>query len=173
MRGFIVSVETPSPEGRPPRSGIGFHPQPTLGPARPVTGRHATPKVCMSRSYSSTDAAYSVMEWGSIVGSWDTPGQPGVWHEGPSLGSLPAGTARSLAEVLQTFTQTPDKCHFGYWEGAGYIDVPEHHPCLPMRARNMVLFAGGIAHADIQFGATPRFPVGESAHLWWPEDRAW
>ena len=117
--------------------------------------------------------AHSAMEWGSIVGSWDAPGQPGVWSEGPSLGSLPALTARSLAGVLQTFTQTPDKCHFGYWEGAGYIDVPEHHPCLPMLGRNMVLFSGGIAHADIQFGETPRFPVGVSAHLWWPEDRAW
>jgi hypothetical protein len=37
----------------------------------------------------------------------------------------------------------------------------------------VVLFAGSIGLADTKFGASAQFPFGMSAHLWWPDDKAW
>ncbi|MFC9360907.1 hypothetical protein ACFTZB_30575 [Rhodococcus sp. NPDC057014] len=117
--------------------------------------------------------AHPVMEWGSIVGSWHTSEQEGMWHDSPSRGSLPVRTARALADVLRRFTGTPDHCWFAHWEGSGYITPPSNYPRLPMPSRDMVLFSGSIDLADIQFGADKQFPGGMSAHLWWPDDHAW
>ncbi|MHA4848679.1 hypothetical protein L1080_003925 [Rhodococcus sp. MSC1_016] len=115
--------------------------------------------------------AHPAMEWGSLVGSWHTPEQPGVWQEAPEQGSLPPRTARSLVGVLRRFTQTPDTCWFAHWQGSGRITAPENYPRLPMPSReDMVLFSGDIDLADTQFGGGM---LGMSAHLWWPEDRAW
>ncbi|MCQ4118419.1 hypothetical protein [Rhodococcus tibetensis] len=117
--------------------------------------------------------AHPVMEWGSIVGSWRTCEQEGLWHDSPATGSLPAPEARALADILRQFTRTPDSCWFAHWEGSGYITAPSTYPRLPMPGRGMVLFAGSLDLADTQFGAGTQFPGGMSAHLWWPEDRAW
>ncbi|MDJ0394313.1 hypothetical protein QMK17_13350 [Rhodococcus sp. G-MC3] len=116
---------------------------------------------------------HPVMEWGSIVGSWQTPEQEGLWHDPPSEGSLPADTARALADTLRAYTQTPSKCWFAHWEGSGHIEAPSNYPRLPMPGRDMILFSGTIDHADIQFGASEQFPFGMSAHLWWPDDQTW
>ena len=117
--------------------------------------------------------AHPVMEWGSIVGSWDLPNQPGVWDDEPARGSLPPPTARALAAILSRFTGTPEVCWFAHWEGSGNVSAPSDYRRLPMPARDMVLFTGTLAMADTQFGATKQFPTGMSAHLWWPDDHAW
>ncbi|CAM2882596.1 Integral membrane protein [Prescottella defluvii] len=116
---------------------------------------------------------HPVMEWGSIVGTWDAPGQPGVWDDEPSQGSLPPPTARTLTTILGRFTGTPETCWFGHWEGSGEVSAPSDHRRLLMPARDMVLFTGTLDMADTQFGATREFPAGTSAHLWWPDDHAW
>ncbi|KAF0957223.1 hypothetical protein [Rhodococcus sp. T7] len=117
--------------------------------------------------------AHPVMEWGSIVGSWHTSEQEGLWHDAPVTGSLPARTTRALADILRRFTSTPELCWFAHWEGSGFLTVPSNYSWLPMPNRRMALFSGGIDLADIRFGANKWFPDGMSPHLWWPDDRAW
>lgn len=116
---------------------------------------------------------HSVMEWGSIAGSWRTTDQPWLWQRAPSQGSLPAQTTRDLADILRRFTQTPGNCFYAHWEGSGYVDAPSNCGRLPMPGRGMIVFSGSLELADTRFGADKRFPVGMSAHLWWPEDHAW
>ena len=117
--------------------------------------------------------AHPVMGWGSIVGDWHTREQEGLWHDSPVTGSLPARTARALADILRLFTRTPDRCWFAHWEGSGQITAPSNYSRLLMPNRAMIVFSGSIDLADTQFGASQQFPGGMSAHLWWPDDHAW
>ncbi|WP_233529027.1 hypothetical protein [Antrihabitans stalagmiti] len=117
--------------------------------------------------------AHSVMEWGSIVGSWSKTEQAGLWHESPEEGSLPLPTLHALVDILRQFTQTPDSCYFAHWEGSGRVNELTDPPRLTMPGRGLIVFEGTLAMADVQFGSSPTFPIGMSPHLWWPDDRAW
>lgn len=163
VHGFDHTIASLLPPDYPAYARI-FHPAATAG-GRTVRWADV--------AAANGTAAHPVMEWGSIVGSWDTLGQPGVWDDDPTQGSLPPATARALTTILRRFTGTSATCWFGHWEGSGHVCAPSDYQRLPMPGRDMVLFAGTLDMADTQFGATRRFPVGMSAHLWWPDDRAW
>lgn len=137
-------------------------------------------------------------EWGSLTGSWEIDGQPGLWDGEPSLGRVPSGVGKRLAETLARRTATPDRCWFGVWEGWGTgglsmgfkVGTPEQDrrraweraeaeiaewrelldraPKFPMPQRKMHLIEGPLS-AVSEFFEFFRQPPS----LWWPDDRTW
>jgi hypothetical protein len=118
--------------------------------------------------------AHAAMEWVAITGDWrfmNEGGQPGVWDRPPSIGSLPARQAASLAEVLARFTATPSECWFAVWNGYGNAPFdPRTVKLVAMPERPMVLLGGPLRAAETAFSG-PTWPP--SASLWWPDDRSW
>ena len=118
--------------------------------------------------------AHAAMEWLAITGDWkfeQQAGQPGVWDQPPSTGSLPPRTAASLAGVLTRFTATPSECWFGVWEGYGDAPFqPGTVPLIAMPQRKMALLRGPLHAVGTTFSRM-RWP--ESPSLWWPDDRSW
>lgn len=118
--------------------------------------------------------AHAAMEWVAITGNWrfmTEGGQPGVWERPPSIGSLPAGQAASLAGVLARFTKTPSECWFAVWDGYGNAPYrPGTVSLIAMPQRPMVLLRGPLRAAGTAFS---RLKWPEGASLWWPEDRRW
>ncbi len=118
--------------------------------------------------------AHAAMEWVAITGDWkfeQQAGQPGVWDQPPSTGSLPPRTAASLAGVLTRFTATPSECWFGVWEGYGDAPFqPGTVPLIAMPQRKMALLRGPLHAVGTTFSRM-RWP--ESPSLWWPDDRGW
>jgi len=163
VHGFDHTIASLLPPGFPAYARI-LHPA-AMADGRPVRWSEV--------ASANGTTAHPAMEWGSIVGAWDTSSQFGVWDDEPARGSLPPATARALATILRRFTGTPEVCWFEHWEGSGHISAPSNYRRLPMPARDMILFTGPLERADTQFGATKQFPTGMSAHLWWPDDRAW
>jgi hypothetical protein len=115
--------------------------------------------------------AHPAMEWTSITGSWQYRGhddQPGLWNDAPAEGHLPVCVAERLAAVLARHTSTPDDCFFGLWEGCGFVGGDAPTLGLPHRAYWLVRGPVGLAAANLADE-----PSEQSAHLWWPADRAW
>lgn len=118
--------------------------------------------------------AHPAMEWVAITGDWrflmGDGGQPGVWDAPPSLGSLPARQASTLAAVLAAFTTSPSRCWFAIWDGYGYARYPRDVPKVSMPQRPMVLFRGPLTAATTSLSEPPS---DQRAQLWWPDDRSW
>jgi hypothetical protein len=118
--------------------------------------------------------AHAAMEWVAITGDWrfmTEGGQPGAWDDPPSIGSLPARQATSLAGVLSRFTQTPSDCWYAVWDGYGNAPYARGTVALiHMPQRPMVLLRGPLGAAGTAFSSMG-WP--ESASLWWPDDRSW
>ena len=115
--------------------------------------------------------AHPAMEWASITGSWEYRGeddQPGLWNDAPAEGHLPTQTAQRLAAVLARHTSTPEDCWFGLWSGIG--SLASAGPQLVLSAREYVLVRGPV---DLAAANLAPEPAEQSAHLWWPADRAW
>jgi hypothetical protein len=115
--------------------------------------------------------AHPAMEWPSITGSWAFLGsddQPGMWNDAPAEGHLPASVATRLAAVLAGHTTTPGDCFFGLWDGCGSVVADGPTLSLPHRAYWLVRGPIGLAAANLVDE-----PSEQSAHLWWPADRAW
>jgi hypothetical protein len=114
-------------------------------------------------------------EWGSITGSWGYQyggSQPGIWDYPPSTGELPAGVAARLVAVLARHTSTPQRCWFAVWEGFGGLASQwRSAPRFELPHRSMLLLAGPVDAAAASLDAQPW--LGQSASLWWPDDRAW
>jgi hypothetical protein len=129
---------------------------------------------------------HPAMEWTSITGayrySW-RDSQPGIWDTQPERGSLTWKHAATLASLLATHTQTPDRCWFGIWEGWG--DLPYlgslRPPRLGLPGRDMILLSGPLSEMPlVSFHYHAANVPGDelsnayrSPSLWWPEDRAW
>lgn len=121
--------------------------------------------------------AHPLMDWASITGHWryhwGNGTQPGLWDRSPEDGSLSERQLRDLARVLAPYTETPERCFFGVWEGYGDVraEWPDA-PRLPMPAqRDMILLTGPLSAATTGFVYHEFF--GRSPSMWWPEDRAW
>lgn len=113
--------------------------------------------------------------------------------EAPEVGTLDGCDLRILVSLLATFTETPERCWFGWW--AGFSALPgcaglsgntydwsaqrqaesraawtaSQGPYVEVHDRSLVLFYGPIAEAA-------RFSYGsdvQSPTLWWPDDRRW
>ena len=113
--------------------------------------------------------AHPAMEWASITGAWEFVGsddQPGMWNDSPAQGHLPSETAARMAAVLVRHTTTPADCWFGVdntWHG-------DAGPALRLDGFDCLLVRGPVELAAANFAEEP---VEQSAHLWWPDDRAW
>jgi hypothetical protein len=115
--------------------------------------------------------AHPLMQWPAVTGSWDyldEDSQPPIWDRAPDEGHLPVETAERLAAVLTAHTATPDDCFFGLWQGAGPVGT--EGPVLALPHRSYWLVRGPISLAAANLAEEPS---EQSAHLWWPADRAW
>jgi hypothetical protein len=115
--------------------------------------------------------AHALAQWPSLTGGWDYVSadcQPPVWDQAPAEGHLPVATATRLVEVLRRHTGTPDDCSFGLWSGCGC--VTSGAPTLGLPEREHWLVRGPIELACANLAEEP---AEQSAHLWWPADRAW
>jgi hypothetical protein len=114
-------------------------------------------------------------QYREVVG-WDPaarPSAPEPWRE-PDPGSLRPDECAAVADVLGTYTTTPDDCWFSMWEGYGTAwtvlnRLAETAPRVALENRRCVLFRGPVSAATA-FRTGPWF---QSPTMWWPEDRAW
>ncbi len=141
---------------------------------------------------------HPAMEWGSLIGSWKLPRQPGLWDQPPRTGELPEKSAMRLAAVLTNWTTSPECSYFALWDGWDTIGLlllfaegtPEKVQQPERRAaeeeiavwrelvqsgasftlpnREMRLLRGPLAAIDEFYEFHHQPP-----NLWWPEDRAW
>jgi hypothetical protein len=121
-------------------------------------------------AYNGT-VAHPLMQWPALTGAWDfltEDSQPPVWDRAPDEGHLPVRTASRLVSVLAGHTATPDDCLFGVWSGWGLAEATA--PTLALPHRSYWLVRGPVALATANFADEPS---EQSAHLWWPADRAW
>ena len=119
--------------------------------------------------------AHPLMQWPSLTGAWDyvtSDSQPPVWDGPPSDGHLPVQVALALARVLARHTTTPDECWLGRWDGHGAdAEALQGVPRLLLRGdRALVIVRGTVLDAARNLAPEP---FEQSAHLWWPADRAW
>lgn len=118
------------------------------------------------------------------------PERPPPWRgQGPRQGQLFTPDALVLAEVLRSFTTTPEACFFGLWAGYGFPGIPlvsvgsppagplpdaipstvRDGPLVRLPHREYWLYTGGV-EAIVVPAAVGH---GQSANLAWPTDRAW
>ncbi len=123
--------------------------------------------------------AHPTMQWHALVGSPDFSNYEGsLWPGGdPEIGVLDATLLAVLCDILARHTRTPDRCHFGVWDGFGWIDPPRAapHPRLHHPGRDYLLLTGPLGAAgDVEEALGPggRF-WAPSPNLMWPADRAW
>jgi hypothetical protein len=115
--------------------------------------------------------AHPLMQWPAVTGAWDfltEDSQPPVWDRAPDEGHLPVPTAARLLSVLSRHTATPDDCFFGLETGSGVVAADA--PTLVLPHREYWLVRGPVALAAANLADEPS---EQSAHLWWPADRAW
>jgi hypothetical protein len=115
--------------------------------------------------------AHPLMQWVAVTGSWeyvDQDSQPPVWDRAPDEGHLPVATAQRLAAVLTAHTATPDDSYFALCSGSGVVEADAPTLVLPHREFWLVRGPIGMAAANLADE-----PSEQSAHLWWPADRAW
>ena len=123
-------------------------------------------------------------------------GEP-PWAGLPLQGSLDAGDAETLEEILRSETSTPNHCWFCLWDGWGWeraqpftatrtprgaIPDTPRDPVIPVAVwrgprvrlpnRNYLLYTGSVDDAIPALGSGGH-PFGQGANLWWPADRAW
>jgi hypothetical protein len=113
--------------------------------------------------------AHPAMEWASVTGSWEfvqSDDQPGMWNGAPPVGHLPSQVAARMAEVLGAHTTTPADC----WFGVDHTVHGDAEPALRLGGFAYLLVRGPVELAAVNFAPEP---FEQSAHLWWPDDRAW
>lgn len=82
---------------------------------------------------------------------------------------MPMHQAKALANLLGSFTATPEKVWYLVWEGYG--DVPQTSgPRVQRPHRNYLLYCGGID--DIGGRGIPEHHR-EPPEYWFPEDKSW
>ena len=114
--------------------------------------------------------AHPLMQWPGITGGWEycaEDSQPPVWDRAPDEGHLPADLAVRLTAVLRRHTATPEDCWFGVGTGGGWA---ADAPTLALPDREHWLIRGPL---DLAAANLAPEPSEQSAHLWWPADRAW
>jgi hypothetical protein len=111
--------------------------------------------------------------------------------QGPRNGSLFPADAEALAQILRTWTSTPDHCWFCLWDGYGWgnttrlatsdgspgLRLPDPIPETVRRGRRVQLpnrqyfLCSGPVEAVVATG--PLTSSDQTPNLWWPADRAW
>jgi hypothetical protein len=98
-------------------------------------------------------------------------GQPGVYDDPPSEGTLPPEAAAPLADILARHTSTRARCCFAVWNGFG--DLPADiraAPSFHLPNREYHLLIGSLRAATESAADSPR---QQSPNLWWPDDCSW
>jgi hypothetical protein len=105
-----------------------------------------------------------------VSGYRDT--QPGLFDEAPEVGTLPSGTAASLAHILARHTATAEHCWFAVWHGHGDLGLAfDDRPTFALPQREYHLAHGPLAAAAQTLA--PNRVGHRSANLWWPDDHTW
>jgi hypothetical protein len=113
--------------------------------------------------------AHPAMEWGSLVGSWHGPTQPGLWDRQPDNGQLPVPETRELSRILQQYTHS-DSVMYAVWEGYSILEDYDlgNVERFELPFRTMYMKSGSIDDAVNPFGIPDM-----TANLWWPSDQQW
>jgi hypothetical protein len=122
------------------------------------------------------------------------PSGPAPWaSQGPRQGSLYPPDAEVLAGLARNWTATPDRCWFCVWGGYGWAAVmltPAGQPAQPvpdplpaevrsgprvqLPDREYLLYTGRAEDVTAPGLLGDDLPgEGQTANLWWPDDRAW
>ncbi len=154
------------PEGFPAYARL-FHPAYVGEEMQPIrwskvaswTGRTAHPLMSFAR----------IANLSEDVAEPDPP-----WGEHPSGGSIPIPECRMLIDLFRGYTDTPDRCWFGVWEGNGYINPRLYRPArVKAPHRDHLLFRGPLESVMKFLEGDPGFRHYVSPSIWWPDDRAW
>lgn len=70
----------------------------------------------------SGGSAHAMAEFEPMARERGRPSVPRPFTAPPHDGALPPATLEALSDVLARHTTMPDRCHFGLWEGYGWID---------------------------------------------------
>ena len=124
---------------------------------------------------------------------------PSRWNGEPHAGTLSAGQATALAELLASHTTTPEACWFCLWEGYGHLHsggMAQQTVVFAWGPRPLVWLRLWAARRRLR-RIKPRRPIGarvnlpyrgyllftgsvrdatgweDGPNLWWPDDRAW
>ena len=87
----------------------------------------------------------------------------------PQTGDLPALELERLAGLLAPHTSTPHRVWLAIWEGWGHFLQRLRVAAVSIPERSYYLFRGDITDSGQPFAK----PFGQSANMWWPDDRAW
>ena len=149
---------------------------------------------------SSGRVAHPEMQFHAIA--TPVPGRPhdlAIWTGVPRDGTLSAAQLSALAEILPSYTTTPNVCLMCLWEGYGYnttawmtaADTPaDLTPRAPVDPSFLARVSGPPRFAELLKRAKRvRLPGrdyllfkgsvdqaegwGDGPNLWWPEDHAW
>ena len=135
-------------------------------------------------------ALNSDSQFASIALPPNEPPGPAPWAGRPQQGSLDAGDAAALVDILAGHTGTPGHCWFGVWDGYGWdntvVLTPQDSRGVPLKVpdpvpasvragprvrlpnRDYLLYEGGVDGA-LAFVDSQR----QTPNLWWPADRSW
>jgi hypothetical protein len=117
------------------------------------------------------------------LAQWDSISRPPDWHrathllvQAPRRGGLPPDQLAALCHLLAHFTNTPDQCFIGVWDGYGWLDTSDQSSACELRLEQRTyLVTGGSIEDARRVGW--RHPNGlfqnEPATLIWPADQAW
>jgi hypothetical protein len=89
--------------------------------------------------------AHPVMEWGSLVGSWSTQKQPGLWDRRPDTGRLPVHATKELSRILNQCSRA-DTVMYALWYGYGGLQI-DNAEMIEMPKRPMYATTGSIDDA--------------------------
>jgi hypothetical protein len=120
---------------------------------------------------ANATVVHPLVQWPGLTGSWDfvaDDNQSPLWDDAPAEGHLPAESAARLAAVLAGHTSTPRECWFGV--AADLAAGPPGTAALELPGGRFLLVRGPVGLASENLVAEPN---EQSAHLWWPADRAW
>ena len=70
----------------------------------------------------SGGSAHAMAEFEPMARERGRPSVARPFTAPPHDGALPPATLEALSDVLARYTAMPDRCHFGLWEGYGWID---------------------------------------------------
>jgi hypothetical protein len=185
--GFGGHVKQQVPNGYDAYGRI-FHPA-TDADGNPTTWAE------VARSFGRT--AHREMQWHKLVGVDDTFGEsgPGDWPGAePETGELEKAQLGALRNLLQAYTQNPDRCFFGLSTIYGGVEgtYPEARQ-LRQPGRDFVIFVGPLSAIDqlgydgskgatIVFSTSPASATSMDAserwwsqtpNLVWPADHSW
>jgi hypothetical protein len=116
---------------------------------------------------------HSRAQWDPIANPVDPELAPPFTEE-PETGSLPRAQAKRLAEILQPYTERPERCWFAVWDGSDFRRDWARGPrfTLPL-GRELILLSGSLEAVTTSMNNSPEDIFHQSPYAWWPDCRSW